>query len=312
FGLVALSLYFAHSMSLEMRAADNRASAIGAEQAILGAARYVTNVLMRVEQPGMIPEQLTYKSEAVPVGDASFWLIGRSDRQTAADHRVFALVEEESKPNRNTATLEMLENLPRMTPELAAAIIDWRDTDESASQGGAEAEVYARRSPPYRCKNANFESVEELRLVFGAELDILYGDDANLNGALDLNENDGDVSSPSDNRDGRLDPGIFEYLTVYTRQPSTGTNVTEPQQMALLLEQRFGSARANEILAQGRGSSVLEYYIRSGMTREEFIQIEGDLASTNRVGLVNVNTASEAVLACIPGIGFDNASSLVA
>jgi len=155
--------------------------------------------------------------------------------------------------------------------------------------------------------------VDELRLVLGADLDIIYGEDANLNGALDLNENDADASSPSDNRDGRLDSGIFEYLTVYTRQPSTGTNVNNPQQMALLLQQKFSTGRANEILAQARGSSgsVLEFYVRSGMTREEFVQIEGDLIGTNRVGLVNVNTASEAVLACIPGIGTDNAPALV-
>jgi type II secretory pathway component PulK len=312
FGLVSLSLYFAQSMSLEMRAADNRAAALGAEQAIAGAARYITNILTRVEQPGMIPDLLTYKSEAVPIGDASVWFIGRNDRQTVADQPVFGLVDEASKLNVNTATLEMLEALPRMTPELAAAIIDWRDSDDNPTQGGAESETYARRTPPYRCKNANFESIDELRLVMGADLEILYGDDANLNGALDLNENDGEISSPFDNRDGRLDPGILEYLTVYSRQPSTGTNVNNAQQMTPLLQQKFGTARATEILAQGRGTSVLEFYIRSGMTREELIQIEGDLVGTNTVGLVNVNTASEAVLACIPGIGIDHAPSLVA
>jgi hypothetical protein len=47
---------------------------------------------------------------------------------------------------------------------------------------------------------------------------------------------------------------------------------------------------------------VLEFYVRSGLTREEFIQIEPYLIGTNAVGLVNVNTASEAVLRCIPGV----------
>src|ERR1043166_6895475 len=51
-------------------------------------------------------------------------------------------------------------------------------------------------------------------------LDILYGEDANLNGLLDPNENDGPQTLPDDNRDGRLDHGIFEYLTVYSRQPN--------------------------------------------------------------------------------------------
>ena len=51
------------------------------------------------------------------------------------------------------------------------------------------------------------------------------------------------------------------------------------------------------------------------MTADEFGQVEGEItASTGRYveGLVNVNTASEAVLACIPGIGTEKAPSLVA
>jgi len=54
--------------------------------------------------------------------------------------------------------------------------------------------------------------------------EILYGEDTNLNGVLDPNENDGDVSLPTDNRDGRLDAGLLEYVTVYTRQPNTGSD----------------------------------------------------------------------------------------
>src|SRR5262249_19278468 len=156
-----LSLYFAHAMTLEMRAAENRAAAVDAEQVIAGAARYVTNILGRLEQPGMLPDVTTYKSEAVSVGEARFFVLWGRDRETAADQPVFGLVDEASKLNLNTATLEMLETLPRMTPELAAAIIDWRDADDNVTEGGAESETYLRRNPPYRCKNANFESVDE-------------------------------------------------------------------------------------------------------------------------------------------------------
>ena len=45
FGLVSMTLYFASSMSFELRAADHRVSGIGAEQAIEGAVRYVSSVL---------------------------------------------------------------------------------------------------------------------------------------------------------------------------------------------------------------------------------------------------------------------------
>jgi hypothetical protein len=51
------------------------------------------------------------------------------------------------------------------------------------------------------------------------------------------------------------------------------------------------------------------------MTADEFAQIEDEITTSNQAttdGLVNVNTASEAVLACIPGIGEGKASTLVA
>jgi hypothetical protein len=48
------------------------------------------------------------------------------------------------------------------------------------------------------------------------------------------------------------------------------------------------------------------------MNANEFTQIEDQLRNPNPNGLVNINTASEVVLSCIPGIGYDNAHSLVA
>src|SRR5438552_14527897 len=40
-GLVTLALYFANSMSFEIRAAENRVASMQAEEAIAGAARYI-------------------------------------------------------------------------------------------------------------------------------------------------------------------------------------------------------------------------------------------------------------------------------
>lgn len=326
FGLIALTLYFAQSMSFEMRASDNRAAAIEAEQAIAGVARYVSNVLATVREPATLPNAANYRSEAVPIGDATFWLIGRSERKVAADQPSFGLVDEASKLNLNAPwlTVDLLMNLPRMTAELAGSILDWRDSDSNVTDGGgAETDTYQRLNPPYRCKNAPFESVEELRLVNGAYLDLIYGDDANLNGALDPNENDGDSSAPADNRDGRLDAGFLDYFTVYTRQAALdpyGSNrvnvtalnnqATRAQLLAALTTAGIGNAQ--EIVGRVQSStSVLHFYILSQMSEEEFMKIETSLTTTNE-GLVNVNTASEAVLSCIPGIGLENAPTLTA
>jgi len=337
FGLVSIALYFAHSMSFELRAADNRVAGIEAEQAIDGAARYVSNILASVEEPGMVPDSQTYQTEAVPVGESTFWLIGRSDQPKAPDRPFFGLVDEASKLNLNTASSNMLEWLPRMTLDLEASILTWRDPSTNAALGGAGDETYTRLNPAYHCKHAPFETVDELRLIYGADMEILLGEDGNLNGALDRNENDGDSSAPADNRDGRLDPGLLEYVTVYSLEPNTTTNgasrlnvtSTNLSPVYALLGETLGTSRANEIRQKVQGSfgptgpgrapstnrSVLEFYIRSGMTAEEFALVETNLTASSATfveGLVNVNTASEAVLACLPGIGISNAPALVA
>ena len=226
-------------------------------------------------------------------------------------------MDEGAKLNINNpeVTLEMLEFLPGMTSEFAAAIIDWRDTNEDVSSGGAENETYARLRPPYLCKNGPFDSVDELRLVNGASLYLLLGEDLNRNGVLDPNELD-------ENRNGIADPGILEYVTVFSREPNTRAdgsprvNVNGNQQeLRTLLEDTFGSARANQIvIPPGPLGSLLEFYLRSGMTEAEFLQIEADITTTADSyieGRVNVNTASAAVLACIPSIGEDKAIELV-
>jgi type II secretory pathway component PulK len=343
FGLVALALYFADSMSLELRAADNAVATLAAEKAVEGAARYMSNILARAEIPGVLPNTNRFPFAALPIGDATCWVIGQADALDPPALMRFGLIDESSKLNLNTATRQMLEALPWMPPQLAAAIIDWRDTDDTTTEGGAETELYMRLDPPYRCKNLPFESVDELRLVLGAELDLLFGEDVNRNGVLDSNENDGEQSPPSDNRDGRLDAGLLAQLTVYSRVPLTTTNgasvvnvgaANMQQQLAPVLQERLGTDRANAILRRlapaagggrgGRGGgggqqttpttfrSVLEFYVRSGMTASEFELVEDRLRNPGTNGLVNVNTASEGVLACLPNVGHDRAVSLAA
>ena len=65
----------------------------------------------------------------------------------------------------------------------------------------------------YLPKNAPFETEDELRLVYGATLDLLAGDDINRNGVLDANETDSTGT-------GELNSGLFEYTTVWTREPN--------------------------------------------------------------------------------------------
>ena len=54
--------------------------------------------------PGKLPNLTLYQYEAVPVGDARFWLIGRADGTRSEERPTFGLVDEASKLNLNTAT----------------------------------------------------------------------------------------------------------------------------------------------------------------------------------------------------------------
>ncbi|MFW5857051.1 MAG: general secretion pathway protein GspK, partial [Planctomycetota bacterium] len=52
---------------------------------------------------------------------------------------------------------------------LAACIVDWRDPDNTLRPGGAEDGYYRTLPDPYPCKNAPFESLDELLLVRGID-----------------------------------------------------------------------------------------------------------------------------------------------
>ena len=249
FGLVSITLYFAHSMSFELRASDNRVCGLAAEQAIDGAARYLSCVLASLPTNGLMPDATTYMSYAVPIGEAHFWLIARDTNYSVGPAQLtFGLVDEASKLNLNTATSNMLVCLPRITLDLTQAILEWRDTNVATFSQG----YYGMQQPPYQCKCAPFETVDELRLLYGADMDTLIGEDLNRNGVLDPNEND-------ENHNGLLDPGVLECVTVYSREPMTNVDgtfhidihtvtSTSSGPLRSLLETNLTAARAEQIL----------------------------------------------------------------
>lgn len=329
-GLVAITLTFGHSMLMTYRGTDNDLSGKQADWAIDGAARYAESLFTSATTPGAFPELTSYEREAVPVGEATFWFLGRADGANNGTTREYSLVDESSKLNVNTATVEMLKQLPGMTDDFAAAIVEWRTASTTTSSGtstsGSSSSTTVKQGP--------FESIEELALVSGATGEILYGEDANLNGVLDASEDDNDKSLPADNGDGKLDPGIVEYLTVFSRESnmqSDGTtgrvNIANVQQNAQalteLLDSKLGAGRAEKIMplvsAGGPMRSVLEFYLRAkgdNFTEEDFGKVAYELTVVDSTtaptldGLINVNTASETVLGYL--LGPDNASKLIA
>ncbi len=124
--------------------------------------------------------------------------------------------DESGKLNVNAASRDQLMALPEMTEPIAAAVIDWRDGDEEPQPAGIERSYYLGLAHPYTIRNGPLRTVRELLLVRDVTPELLCGEDANANGLLDPNEDDGDTSPPYDNADGRLDRGWLAYLTTYS------------------------------------------------------------------------------------------------
>jgi DNA uptake protein ComE-like DNA-binding protein len=325
-GLISIALYFASSMTYELRASDNRVSGMETQQAIEGAARYVNFALYNYSTNGAVPNNTQFSCEAVPVGDAHFWIIGRDPTETPSSDPYFGLVDEGAKLNLNTVGTNTLEYLPNMTADFAEAIVDWRSTNG----GGLDSMDYP--SLGYNDKNEPFETVNELRLVYGATMDLLEGNDLNLNGILDGAEQGGGSTT-------EVQPGLLEYCTVYTREPNfnaddvllTNVNTATSEELQTLFDTAgvsttYATRIYNHTHTQGGGGGggggtgadttfdgMMDFcaYCKTtlGMSSDDFSKIYPYVTTTTNIyirGRVNINTASSTVLtALFMGVGIN-------
>ncbi len=96
------------------------------------------------------------------------------------EEKRYGLIDEERKVNINVLPADVLKQFfetvggtsSQDATDIADAIIDWRDEDDEPSDNGAESSYYEGLEEGYPCKNAEFEVLEELRLVKGVTQDI--------------------------------------------------------------------------------------------------------------------------------------------
>lgn len=129
-----------------------------------------------------------------------------------------------AKLNVNALSTDSLMLLTFMTEDVADAIQDWVDVDEDVRPFGAEFGQYQTLPFPYLPRNAPMRSLLELELILGVPPEYVRGEDWNLNGMLDPNEDDGDDSWPPDNRDGVLEGEWSSILTTASRDGGLGAS----------------------------------------------------------------------------------------
>ena len=227
--LIAVTLSVMVAVSLMFRMdAEVAASAAGggyeqAHAAAMSGIHKATAVLSEslIDMDAWYDDEEAFRNQFVADDGASRWYftIYAHDPDEPEELR-YGLTDEAGKLNINGATEEMLLALPGMTRELAHCLMDFRDRNDEPMEQGAEQEYYAGLAHPYRIKNTLFATVEELLLVKGFDASIVYGEDANLNGLLDGNEDDGDEQFPPDDGDGQLNRGLKGMAAAFTYEPN--------------------------------------------------------------------------------------------
>lgn len=119
----------------------------------------------------------------INIGNGKFSILHNCfNERTGLTESWYGLTDEESKININTASRPILQRFFRIildfdetqAQELAAAIVDWRDSDSGLCipVGSAEDSYYQDLEYPYEAKDARFEVLEELLLVKGMDQSI--------------------------------------------------------------------------------------------------------------------------------------------
>ena len=229
------------------------------------------------------------------------------------------VVDEASKLNINTATKGQLLELPEMLEEIADSIIDWRDEDDTPSEGGAEGGYYENLPFGYMARNGPFRTIRELLLVKDVTPELLYGEDTNFNDRLDYNEQDGAESPPNDDGDSELDKGWIAYLTCYSydnnkdAEGNAKININTANVNQLTNSLNISSSQADSIV-NDRPNNGYESIgdLAQPLGSQTFKQIADKITvddSEKIPGKVNINTASEIVLRALLG-GGDSAEQI--
>jgi type II secretory pathway component PulK len=247
------------------------------------------------------------------------------------------VTDEAGKLNINTVTKEQLMALPNMDEAIADAILDWRDGDDDPEPQGAEAGYYENLPVPYKIRNGPLRTIRELLRVKGVTEDLLYGEDTNLNGQLDANEKDRDLSPPFDNGDEVLDQGWIAFLTCYSYEKNVDAegnariNINQASQQQLeqglgikssqakwIVDNRAGGYKSIADLVNDQSPKTAPQSSGGAQNQAEAIDLGtfGQIADkitisgeTKVLGKVNINTAPQEVLVALFG-GVDSGEQL--
>ncbi len=309
----AIAMVMGRGVGLRLQAGNAITARADCRAAALGMVRAIVNDLNATLATGL-PQLSTVQPAGEQIGDCTVILIGRDPHGVTMP---FALILEAGKFPINApatgavldAKYNILSVLPGMTQDVAAAMLDWIDSDdEVSSYGGAERtdSAYAGAPVPYAPRNSQFEALAELRLVRGVTDALYFGEDANGNGRLDPGEDS--------DRDGKLSPGLRDLITVMDiREPPNAPDGSARLNLGSgragrsfqdLLTGLFGSARGTELFAEATGvfANRLELFAALELSDAEAAALWPCVTVNGvRAGLIDAWSCRDEILIAIAG-----------
>jgi competence ComEA-like helix-hairpin-helix protein len=245
---------------------------------------------------------------------------------------IYGVSDEESRLNVNTASGAELAKLDGMTPDLLAAISDWRDGDNAATSGGAEVDYYASLQPPYQPRNGPLLTLRELLMVRGITPELL-GDSPsqagwsailtvdssveNVNAAGENRINIQTADEPSLTSIRGISQDIAKAIVSYRGQNRLETLADLLDVVAAQNQPQQERSSGTNQPSQGRPIQSAPPPNPSGpkvVSEDLLMEIADDLTADSNQdlpGAVNINTASLDVLACLPGIDRELAQAII-
>lgn len=214
----------------------------------------------------------------------NFKLVQRNDIPLGSGTVSYSIQDENGKVNLNTATRDQLVKvltvsgleIGELRDTIADSILDWIDKDEDTRLNGAESKYYLSLNPPYRAKNGDFYTVDELIKIRGVTEEILYGS----------------KQAVIDNRPRYL--GLDKFFTVQNVN-TFNPNTASPQLLSLY----YSEDQAQQILLdrEEKGYSTIA------------VSTHFKITST---GKINNSQTTHTIVAIIEKIGNDSKSTLIA
>lgn len=222
------------------------------------------------------------------------------------------IVDASGYVNINSADQNQLERMP-FSQEQIDSLLDWREAGRDPRPEGGKDEYYNALPVPYNAKLGPFDSVDELLLVRGFSASALYRtQDEVVSTATQVQGPDA------------IQPVLIDLLTA----ESTSRNISPSGQTKL----NINTVNQQQMVQRGLSLQLAQAIIQRRNTQGTFTEIGAVLgvpgmnpnaartvldnfattAAGQSTGLINLNTAPEAVLNTVPNLTPEISAAIVA